>query len=169
MIHGFTLIEVLIYIALFSFAVTSFVLFSLSVSYGRNKNYAVSEAQANARIVLEFVERNIRSAILLDIASSTFNADPGVLALVTASTTLNPTIIDLDSDDGRMRITQGTSSPVFITSNKVKVTRLIFQNLTGSSTRAHIHFDATVGYRNISGDHEYDYSQNIQSGASIRR
>jgi len=108
--RAFTLIETIIYIAILGMVVSAFVFFSLSVSGSRNKTYAVQEVQANARMALELISQKIRSADKIIFASSTLGADPGRLFLSMASSSLNPTIIDLSSDNGTLRIMEGESA-----------------------------------------------------------
>ena len=107
---GFTLIEIIIYIAILGTIASSFIFFSVSVSESRNKTYVVQEVHANTRMALEIISQKIRMANGVNIASSTFGTDPGRLFLSMASSTLNPTIIDLSRDDGILRIIEGTSS-----------------------------------------------------------
>ena len=107
---GFTLVETIIYIAILGMVASSFIFFSLSVSGSRNKTYVVQEVQANARTAFEMISQKIRAAEGVNTASSMFGIDPGRLSLIMASSSLNPTIIDLSRDDGVLRIIEGTSS-----------------------------------------------------------
>ncbi len=81
----------------------------------------------------------------------------------------NPTIINLDSDDGVLQITEGSSSPVAITSNEVKITNLVFTNLTSTSAQENIRIEITVEYDNEGSDIEYTFSQNLRTAVSIRQ
>jgi type II secretory pathway pseudopilin PulG len=166
---AFTLVETLIYIAIIGGAVTAFVNFSISVSNSRNKTYVVQEVQANARTALDIVGQNIRGATGVNTASSTFGSNPGALYLTMASTTLNPTIFDIN--DGVLQMTESTSSPVVtsIVSDEVRITNLIFTNLTGSSTRENIRVEMTMEYNNPSGAKEFEYEQSVQTAVSVRQ
>jgi len=166
---GFTLIETLIYVAIIGMAVSSFVAFSLSVSSSRSKTYVVQEVQANARVALGIISQKMRAANGVNTATSTFGADPGFISLSVASSTLNPTIIGLNQDNGVLGIKEGLSATTSITSSEVKITNLVFTNLTGSSTRKNIRTEMTVEFNNPSTDITYDYSQSLRTTISIRQ
>ena len=167
--NGFTFIETIIYIAIIGTVVASFVTFSISISNSRNKTYVVQEVQANARMAMNFISQKIRLASGINTASSTWNTDPGVLSLSMNSSTLNPTIINLSADDGILQIKQGSGSVVPIVSDKVKITNLVFTNLTASSSRGNVKIQMTTQYNNTGGDIHFNYSQSLQSAASLRQ
>lgn len=167
---GFTLVETLVYITIIAMVVVAFVSFSISVSNSRNKAYVVQEVQANARTTLDLISQRIRAAVGVNTGSCTFGSDPGVLSLAMAEETENPTIIDLDQDNGSLQITQGLGDPVLITSNKVKVTNLVFTNLTPLTVdRENIRVEITLEYDNAGSDIEYTYSQSLQTAVSLRQ
>ncbi len=167
---GFTLIETLVYLTIISILVVAFVGFSISISKTRNKAYVIQEVQANARTALDLISREIRAATGVNIESSTFDSDPGVLSLIMANSEENPTIIDLDSDDGFLQIRRGTDDPVVITNNKVKVVNLVFTNLTPlAANRENIRIEMTVRYNDDSGGAGYGYSYNLRTAVSLRQ
>ncbi len=165
--RGFTLVEMLIYIAIFAVAISSFVFLGVTISESRNESYVVQEVQANNRMALDIISQKIRQATSVNIGSSTFGSDPGVLSLAMAEAGSDPTLINLDQDDGTLRITEGASSPVNVTSKQVTVKSLIFTNLTDGE-RENIKIEMTVEYKN-SGDVEYIYSQSVQTAVSVRQ
>lgn len=166
---GFTLIEILIYIAIMGVIVTGFITFSISISNTRNKTFVVQEVHSNSRTALNLISQRIRSSTGINSASSTFGADPGVLSLSMAASFRDPTVIDLDQNDGVLRIGEATSSPVAITTDKVKITNLVFTNLTPSGERESIRVEITVEYKDSSGDIIFTYSQNSQTTVSVRQ
>ena len=164
---GFTLIETIIYIAVIGLIIGAFVSFSLSIGNSSNKTYAVQEVQANARFSLDIITQKIQTAVGVNIASSTFDSDPGVLSLTFVSSTLNPTLIKLNEDDGILQIIEGMASPVNITSNEVKVTNLQFTNLTGLGNKENIKIDFTIEFDDDGGV-EFQSTQSLQTAVSIR-
>ena len=166
---GFTLIESLIYVALIGLVVSGFISFSLSISDLRNKNYVTQEVQANARTALNLITQKILSANSVNIGSSIFGSDPGELSLSMTNESKNPTIINLNVDNGILQITEGLSSAVAVTSNKVKITNLVFANLTSTGEKENIRIQMTVEYNNAEGDIKYNYSQTIQTAISLRQ
>lgn len=166
--RGFTLVELLIYIAIFAFLAVGFVSFSIALSNVKAKALVSSEVQSNGRVALGLITQRIKSANGVNLGTSAFGVDPGVLSLSMASSTLNPTIIDLDQNDGRVRIKEGLQPSVFVTSDSVKVTNFMFTNLSSLSSRENIRVEMNIEYDNPSGDVEYQFSQNLRSAASLR-
>lgn len=167
--NGFTLIELLIYIAIVGAVAVTFVNFSVSISNSGNKSFVVQEVHGNGRVALDLISQRIRAATGVNTGSSTFNSDPGVLSLEMADAAKNPTIINLTADDGVLQIKEGASSAIAITSDEVKITNLVFTNLTPTGARENIRIQLTVGYNNSSGDVEYTYSKSFQTAVSLRQ
>jgi putative endonuclease len=166
---GFTLIETLIYIAIIGIVISSFVGFSVSVSDARGKTYVVQEVQANTREALSTVRSALREATDVHTASSVFGTDPGYLSLAMASSTLDPTNIGLDSDNGVLGIKRGTSATTSVTSSEVNITNLVFTNFTSSTTRENIRMELTVEYNNTSTSSIYNYVQTATTTTSLRK
>lgn len=167
---GFTLIETLIYITIIGMVVVSFVIFSISISNSKNKTYVTQEVQANARLALNLISQQIRGATGINIGSSSFEVDPGILSLSLADGAKDPTIIELDQDDGRLQIIQGLSDPIMLTSKQTKITNLVFTNLTpAGSNRENIRIEMTIEYDNSTSDLNFTYSQSWRTAVSVRQ
>ena len=167
--QGFSLIEVLIYIAIMAFAVVAIASFSISIANSRNKNYVVGEVQANGRGAFNIITQRILAAEGVNVGLSTFDTDPGILSLQMADAAKNPTIINLTADNGILQITEGASNAVSITSDEVQVTNLVFTNVTPAGRRENIRMEITIEYDNPSGDQEFEYSQSLQTSTSLRQ
>jgi len=167
--RGFTFIETIIYTAIVGIVVLGFVIFTLSSSGSNIKTYSAQEVQSNSRMALNIISQKIRSATGINAVSSIFDVDPGVLSLSMASSSKNPTIIDLNENDGLLRIKEGNNSSVDVTSKKVKINNLIFSNFVSSSQKENIGIQMTVEYNNPSNDVRYNYSQHLQTSVSIRQ
>lgn len=167
--RGFTLVETLIYIAIIGSALLSFVTFSISISNIRNKVFVVQEVQSSNRIALELVSQRVRSATGVNTGTSIFGIDPGRLSLSMADAAKDPTIIDLDADDGRLRIAEGTNPPIYLTSSRLIVPSLVFTDLTDTDERPNIRIDLTTQYNNTSGDVEFDFTQRMYTSVSTRQ
>ena len=166
---GFTLVELLIYIAIIGMMMTTFVYFGMAIFDYRNKSYAVQEVQANERLALSIMSQKIRGAKDVNIASSTFNTDPGVLSLVTDNASTNPTVFSLTKGDGVLQIAEGTTSTTTVTTKNAQVTNLVFTNLTATSGVADdIGINLTTQY-NASQDAKYNYSDSLETAVSLRR
>lgn len=166
--QGFTLIETLIYITVVGLAISSFIVFSISVLNSRNKTYVVQEVHANTRFALEIINQKIRASNGVNIADSSFDTDPGFLSLGMASSTLNPTTIGLSKDDGILGIKEGAFATTSIISDEVKITRLVFTDMTGHDSTKNVRIEMTVGYNNFESDITYQYEQNIQTMVRVK-
>lgn len=165
---GFTLVEVLIYIAILGLVVASFISFSVSISNSRGKTYVEQEVQANARVALNLISQRILAANGVNTGASTFGSDPGVLSLSMADSSKNPTIINLTADDGQLQIQEGVDSAITITSDEVRVTNLVFTDLTSTSDKANIGIELTVEYI-ASDDAFYEFSHSLETAVSLRQ
>jgi type II secretory pathway pseudopilin PulG len=166
---GFTLIETLIYIAVIGAVLSGFVGYSINVSNAREKAYVVEEVQSNARIALDLISQKIRMANSVNTGASTFGSDPGVLSLEMDTGSIDPTIFDLDADDGVLQMKEGVGSALSITTDEVNVTNLVFTDLTGGGTRENIKIEITVEFGNSAGGQVYTYTKSLTTSASLRQ
>jgi prepilin-type N-terminal cleavage/methylation domain-containing protein len=167
---GFTLIEIMVYVAIIGLVVITFVNFSLSVADAGSKAYVEQEVQANARLALDIFRQRVMAANGINIGTSIFGSDPGTLSLSMANGTINPTIFSLSSDNGSLQIAEGVGSPIALTSNRVKVTNLVFTNLTSpNNKRENIKIDLTLEYENTDSDIQYSYAQSFSTAVSLRQ
>ena len=114
--RGFTLIELILYVALVAIFITSAVLFSLDLIYGREKSHQQQIVQQNVRIALGRITYEIERAN--DIQS--VNSNQIVLDNGGGSTTT----IELSGEN--VQITTGGQGPYNLTSNQVSVDALNF-------------------------------------------
>ena len=98
-----------------------------------------------------------------------FGADPGVLSLVMDDVNKNPTIINLNQDDGSLQITEGAGTAMAVTSKKVKVKNLVFTDLSLASSTKNIKINMTIDYNNVNQDVKYNYSDDLETAVSFRR
>ena len=161
--QGFTLVEVLIYIAIIGIVITSFVTFAMSISGSRAKTYVVQEVHANARVALNLISQKIRLAD--DVFSPIAGNSNSSLELDMPGPDSNLTF---DVASGVLNITEGIGSPIPITSDEVNISSLSFTNLAPSEERDNIRIKMIIEYRG-DGSKEYEYSQNLQTAISLRK
>lgn len=169
MSKGFTLVELLIYLAIVSVALTAMVRFSLVMTDARNKNFVIQEVQANSRNAILEISRIIKDSTDVNVPGSEWDIDPGELRLTRNDSLLSPTIIRLDGDNGNLEIVEGLNPPVRLTSNKVRVSNLVFSNFSGDNQRETIKVELTVEYNNSTNDVDFDYSQSLQTSVGLRQ
>ncbi len=160
---GFTLVETIIYIAIIGAVTTSFVSFGISITNSRNKNFATQEVQANSRVVLGFITKQIRRA-------------DGIIGPTTgdSSSTLR---LDMPGDDpnlffyiedGVLKMMQGSGTTTAITSSQVRVDNIEFHNYSVPGKRGNMGIFFTINYAQAEQDKEVDYAQTLRTAVSIR-
>ncbi|MEI8060836.1 MAG: prepilin-type N-terminal cleavage/methylation domain-containing protein [Candidatus Berkelbacteria bacterium] len=161
---GFTLIELLLYISL-----TGIILLSVSVFYfetlrSRVKNQTIAEVEQQGTIAMEQITQAIRNSS--SIASPAVGTSAAAITLTSTTPAKNPTVFDLTT--GTIRVSEDALAPVNLTTPKVAITALNFQNLSAASTKGVIKVSFTVSYINNSGRNEYDFSKTFTGAASLR-
>lgn len=165
---GFTLFETVISIGLLLLVVGSFGGFSISLINSRAKLRSAQEVQGNARMALDVLARNIRTAQGINDGTSTWDSDPGVLSLAMADPVKNPTIIRLDHDDGSLTIQEGADAPITLTSSSVKVSTLQFTRYTHEGGTGAIGVILTLATVTQS-DAYASYSDTFRTTISVRK
>ncbi|MCC2630346.1 MAG: hypothetical protein K0S38_155 [Candidatus Paceibacter sp.] len=140
--QGFSLIEMLIYIAvltIISLAVTSTVL-SFTTSYRTLGVMRIVERSATD--AMERMTREIRGATNVDTNNSTFGSNPGVLSLVTTEDAVSTTTrFYVSSNTLKVDVNGIDIGP--LTTNNVVVTNLVFTLATTTYTTA-VKIDMTL-------------------------
>ena len=136
--------ELLIYIAILGIIITGLVTFTLNISGNYGKTYAIQEVNSNVRFAQDTIGDAIRKADSVDIGESIFGSNPGRIYLNMDDELLDPTIIILDADNGRLQIQEGLTAPMYVTSDEVKVERLEFNNYSVGVARVNIGVSLTI-------------------------
>ena len=164
---GFTLIELIIYIALVSIFIGGAVLFAWDIIYGRVKSGVQREVSQNLRLASKRIVHEIRNA------SGVNSVGTSTVSLVMDEAARNPTVFDVAS--GRLRIGYGssgacpTTAPCTLTSNEVTVTNLTFTDLsTAGGESVNIQFTITIDSNNPSGRQEWEKSQTYTTSVELR-
>jgi len=137
---GFTLIEFLIYIAIFVSLLVLIFGFFWDIIFSNLKENSYQEIQENGRFLMFRISKEIKRAKSINFPSP--ENQGSYLSLEMADSSLNPTIFDLQ--DGKIRISQGTSSLYFLTTDLVKVENLSFFNLSYPQTPGIIRVEIKV-------------------------
>jgi len=155
---GFSLIELLIYIALLSVIVVVVVsvLLSLTRAYGAFK---VSQRINNSAITaLERITRDSRNAESIDLANSTFDVHPGRLTLNTGTMTIE---IYLDGDV--LKVREDGVDIGSLTTQRVSVSSFVLRHLFSGSIEA-IKIELTL----TSSQGEFTKTERFYSAAVLR-
>jgi len=161
--HGFTFIELILYISLVSIFISTAVLSAWNIIYGRARSSVHQNLNHNLRFATKRIAFEIRNASSINSLTETS------ISLSMNDPARNPTVINLVA--GRVRMGFGssgvcpTTSPCFLTSNDISITNFIFTDLSdGDSTNIRISITGqTSGSRP-----EYQRSQTIQTSSELR-
>jgi len=163
--RGFTLIELLIYTAIISLVLVSITGFFWNIASGNIKENSYQEVQQNGRFAMTKITQEIKKAIGINnpVPGSSANS----LSLTMPEPNLNPTIFDVS--EGKLRITQGASVPIELTTDQVLVSNLQFTNLSYLNTPGTIRIEMTLENLNPSGKTEYKASIDLKTSVSLPR
>jgi len=162
--RGFTLIEFLLYITIVATVVLIAGGIGLNVLLGKAKLSALQEVSQNARFSIEKIAYEVRNAEAINspapgLASST-------LSLQMAVAGVNPTVFDLSN--GVLRIQEGTSDAINLTSSEVTVSSVQFLNVSYSGTPGTVRVEMTVTFTNPDNRQEYTVEQTFYTTANVR-
>ena len=161
---GFTLIEMLLYVAICSIILISLVTFLSFLLNAGVKNQTIAEVEQNGLQVTQFMTQIIRNA--KSITTPSLATSSSTLSIKTVSTTTDPTLFYVAS--GTLRIKEGSGSGIPLTSGKVTVSSLVFKNTSASSTDGgSIDISFVVSYINQSNTNEYSFSKTFNATASF--
>ncbi len=138
---GFTLIELILYIAIVSIFITGAILFSWDVIYGRVKSQIQVDVNYNLRLASQRITKSIRQANGINAIS------PGYISLSNSNPTYNPTIIQLSNE--QLFIGYGSSgdcnssNPCPLTADNLKVSNLTFIDLSQTNS-SNVQFSITI-------------------------
>ena len=160
---GFTLIEVILYVALLSIILSGAIAVAWDMIYSRVKVRTQQELNYQVRFAMTRINYEIRNASAINSVAATS------ISLAQADAARNPTIIDLSA--GRLRIGWGssgscpTSSPCFLTSDSAVISGLTFSNFSGSgSKQIQTEFTATTN----GAKPEYQSTQTIKTSSEVQ-
>lgn len=165
---GFSLIELLIYIALLTIFLTGTTYFTIGLINGQSKTLVEQEVNDNLRNSMRRIEFEIRNAQAINSLTS------NTLCLKMANTSHNPTKIYLSG--GKIRIAWGGGSndcnvmtkDEQLTSNKVTANSLTFTNNGNGTTTKNISFNINISYNSTAGGKIWTFNQTYTTDAEIR-
>lgn len=161
--NGFTFIELLIYVAIFSIIIGVIISFIFWLVQSNIKAKVVRETMDNAERIMRTVTKEIKEA--KSIYSPTFIATQ--LSLETAKYLPegeSMSYIDFYLCESRFCFKKESQDPSYLTSDNVEIVNLVFTQIGISS----IKIDLTVDYIDIGGKPEYQSSTSLSSTISLR-
>lgn len=162
---GFTLVEMILYVAICSIlllTISSFLSFLLGA---RVRSQAITEVNQQGFQVMSLITQTIRNGRSIQVPS--IGTSSSTLAVTTGNVLLNPTVFDMSSTT--IRIKEGSKIALPLTNSRVRLSGLTFQNISsGSSTEKIIRISYTIEYINQEGRSEYSFTKSFSGSATLR-
>lgn len=147
---GFTLIEMLIAMALFVIVVASFIGILALVTKVQVQSSSMAAVDQESQFLLQKIQYYVGTASLVDIPTST---PTSTLKVDVASSSLDPTYITLAS--GTVYLQQGGGALQALTSNKVTVSNLSFTRQANPPGHDTVNVSYTIAYNTLSVAQEF--------------
>jgi len=161
---GFTLIEMLVYVGIFSIVDSAIVAFMQLMTQSRINNQIVLEVNDQGAQVVRVITQAIRNSSGINSPATSTTASSLSINTTLASTT--PTVFSLVS--GVLYKTEGANPSLALTNNKVSASNLQFTNLSRSSTPGTARFSFTLSDNITSAQAQYNFSSIFYGSASLR-
>lgn len=162
--RGFTLLELVLSIALAGTILFAVVLFLGALLETRAQAQSLTEVEQQGLHAMEIITAVIRGAESVTAPGTGSAASALTLDVVDASK--DPTVIDLSG--GALRITEGAGTSVVLTSSRVTASSLTFSNYSRASMLGTIRIQFTLTYASQNVGHEYTYTRTFVGSASLR-
>ncbi|MFA5076441.1 MAG: hypothetical protein WC480_03435 [Patescibacteria group bacterium] len=163
---GFTVIELVLYIAITAsilLVVSNFVFMILNA---RVKGQVIAEVEQQGIQVMQTITQTIRNST--GVTAPAIGSSAAALTLTMTDITKTPTTFSL-SNSGIISITEGAlAATAALTNDRVVVSDLIFSNWAISGTNDLVRVQFTVTYLNPANVNQYQYSKIFYATASRR-
>lgn len=163
--NGYTLIELLLYIAITGLVLTAAVFFMMTTLDVRAKSQSVTEVNDQATYIMDYITRRVRNADSISLPSSGSSAQSVTLSMPNVAT--SPTVFSLSGT--ALMVREGSGSAVPLTNSRVKVDSITFTNLSADGTSGNLRIRLTLSYVNPSGRSQYEYRQQFVTSAEVRQ
>ena len=163
---GFTLIEILVYVAVLSIIVVAISSFSIWAIHSNTKARAMREVKDMAQTALEQIISEAREA--KTVYTPTTNASQ--LSLETTKYLPlgeESTFLEFYLCQTRLCLKKEGQNPIALTSDRVEVKNLSFQRVASGQTDS-VQVELRVDYKNPASKPEYAASITLKSTASLR-
>lgn len=173
---AFTLIELIVYIAILSIVLVSAIGFLWNIIGGSVRVSASTELTYSARLVqgnITYTGRNAHDVLTL---SSTFDSHPGVLVFETSGGDVTFDTVTEEITVGgqsvtirKLRMKTGAGLPIDLTSDKVDVTNFVVKNRTRGTEPKNVKVEVTLTYVNPGQDLARNQTLSFETAVSIRK
>jgi Tfp pilus assembly protein PilW len=161
--NGLTLIEALLYLSIAALILLVVSVFLTGTIQSRVKNQTIAEVEQSGQQVMNIILQTIRNAETVT-APTQGNSD-SALELDVYDVADDPTIFTLNGDT--IQVTEGAGSTIDLTSSRIVVSSLTFENLTRPGRSGSIRVEFTLNHVNPAGRNEFDFEKTFVGAATI--
>jgi prepilin-type N-terminal cleavage/methylation domain-containing protein len=163
--RAFSLVEVLIAVAIFSLISLSAVSLLSLILHSQLHQQAVRNVEAEGNYALYQITQSIRNAS--SVTSPVAGASGSSLTLAVVSLPAeNPTVISVSGTT--ISLKKGTNTAVVLTSPDVQVTSLTVANITASGSKGSVRVSITLANTHAAAHPEASYSETFYTTVSLR-
>ncbi|MBI4991697.1 MAG: hypothetical protein HZB99_00575 [Candidatus Harrisonbacteria bacterium] len=162
---GFTLAEILIYTAIMAIVGTLFTGILITVTKIQNRQSTSAEVEQQTNLVLQNIQRYVRESSLIDIATGT---PATTLILRLEDPARDPVNIYLANN--QIFVREAANSPSALTTDKIKVDRLIFIKTVTYPGRDSLQVDLVISFNSQNPEEQFTKTSNTnisRSGTAI--
>ena len=134
--QGFSLVEMLIYVAILSLIVSALVLTATSLLRTLAYMQTTSDITEAATVAIERITREIRFADAVNTGASTLGTHPGTLVMSSIDENDNPTTVTISVSGGRIMFAEGSEAAAPLTHAGITISNLTFTHFTSTETEA---------------------------------
>lgn len=165
-IKGFSLVEMILYVAISSVILLSLSLLLTSLLSSRLKSQSIADVDQQGMQVLQLITQTVRNAKSVDFPP--IGATSTSLSVSVGDPMLSPTVFGVV--DGTVRITEGSNPPIALSNSHITFSSFVFYNISSTSSADRIvRTSFTVDYNNLSGRNERSYTKNFTGSATQRQ
>lgn len=144
---GFSLVEILVYVGIFSIISIAVITSSVVVMSSFSKTRDIRNVLETGNIVFERITREIRQSSSVDLANSILSSNPGSLQLNSTDISGNPRTVKFIIENGALNLYQNGTLVDNLLGYDVVVSNLIFRRITTTAGEA-VKIEMTVGNLN---------------------
>lgn len=139
--QGFTLLELIVFVAIFSFTVVGFVSILVSITKVQVKQGSTAEVSQQSQYVLQTLQYYVERSSLVE---ATTNVASSSVKLRMAAAAEDPTIIFASGTTIYVKVGAGNSLP--LTSNRVSVSNMTFTKRANPPAKDSVSIGFTISY-----------------------
>ena len=163
---GFSIFELIIYISLFTGIIITVISFTLSIINIQNKEASVRTVTYSLNTAMNEIATLVRTSKQINTSNCIFETNPGIISLEMETSLINPTIIDVDLNTNQLRITQGISTPFYLTPPHIKIDDFVITNMSNDEQEI-LRFFLNIS-SNANSDKSFAYDQSSYLTVQVR-